>query len=128
MAALSMCLAASASFVAPIVRHSVVALAARSSAVVLQEAPVEDMSAPFSEMELAEQEAKLTALSQKWEKLEEAKDYQATIRSGFGPSPENINGRFAMFFIIVGLITEYYTGQSMPQQVMTMLQTLSIIE
>ena len=83
---------------------------------------------PFSEMELAEQEAKLTALSEKWKRIEEEADYQASIRSGFGPSPELINGRTAMFFIIVGLITEYYTGQSMPQQVTTMLQTLSIIE
>ena len=33
-----------------------------------------------------------------------------------------------MFFIIVGLVTEYYTGQSLPQQVYTMLQTLAIVE
>merc|ERR1719326_1268833 len=87
-----------------------------------------DIMAPFSEMELAEQEAKLTALSEKWKRFEEEVSYQETIRSGFGPSPEIINGRTAMFFIIVGLITEYYTGQSMPQQVYTMLQTLSIVE
>jgi hypothetical protein len=55
-------------------------------------------------------------------------DYQDSIRSGFGPAPEAINGRAAMFFILVGLITEYYTGQSVPQQVYTMLQTLAIVE
>jgi hypothetical protein len=33
-----------------------------------------------------------------------------------------------MFFLLVGLVTEYYTGQSMPDQVYTMLQTLSIVE
>ena len=85
-------------------------------------------SSAFSDMELAEQEAKLTALSRKWEKLEEEQDFQATKRSGFGPDPETLNGRFAMFFLIVGLITEYYTGQSMPDQVYTLLQTLAIVD
>lgn len=87
-----------------------------------------ELVAPFSEMELAEQEGKLTALSKKWEKREAQLDYAESIRSGWGPSPEAINGRTAMFFVLVGLITEYYTGQSFPQQVYTMLQTLSIVE
>jgi len=129
-AALTMCLAASASFVAPIVRNSA-ALAMRTPAVFLQEAPPAadtDLTSPYSEMELAEQDAKLTALSEKWKRMEEELDYQDSIRSGFGPSPERINGRTAMFFIIVGLVTEYYTGQSMPQQVYTMLQTLAIVD
>merc|ERR1719152_376598 len=121
---------------APVVRHSA-SLRPRVPAVQLveMEAPPEapvprdpDFFAPYSEMELAEQEAKLTALSKKWAKREELKDYQDSIRSGFGPSPELINGRTAMFFIVTGLVTEYYTGQSMPQQVYTMLQTLSIVE
>ena len=111
--------------------------AARLEEAAEEEAPLEEKSAPapalaweapFSEMELAEQEAKLTALSSKWRAFEEEGEYQDTLRSGFGPSPERINGRTAMFFIVVGLITEYYTGQSMPQQVYTMLQTLSIVE
>jgi len=88
----------------------------------------ENFFAPRSEMELAEQEAKLTALSEKWKRREEQIEYQDTIRSGFGPAPERINGRTAMFFIVTGLVTEYYTGQSLPQQVYTMLQTLSIVE
>ena len=87
-----------------------------------------DLFAPYSEMELAEQEAKANALSRKWKKREEENAYQATIRSGFGPAPEIINGRTAMFFFVVGLVTEYYTGQSMPQQVYTMLQTLGIAD
>jgi len=94
----------------------------------MQAANDADYFTPYSDIELAEQEAKLSALSEKWKKFEDEKDYQDTLRSGFGPSPERINGRTAMFFILVGLITEYYTGQSMPQQVYTMLQTLSIIE
>jgi len=83
--------------------------------------------APLSDIELVEQEAKLKALSEKWKKREDLQAYQESIRSGFGPDPETINGRTAMFFIIVGLITEYYTGQSMPAQVNTLLESLSII-
>ena len=84
--------------------------------------------ATFSDVELAEQESKLQALSDKWKRREEQQEFEATIRSGFGPNPEAINGRTAMFFIITGLVTEYYTGQSLPQQVYTMLQTLAIVE
>jgi hypothetical protein len=87
-----------------------------------------DLTAPFSDVELAEQESKLTALSEKWKRREEMASYQESIRSGWGPSPERINGRSAMFFIIVGLVTEYYTGQSLPQQVYTMLQTMGLVE
>ena len=83
---------------------------------------------PLSDVELAEQSAKLDALSAKWEKREAQLEYADTMRSGWGPSPERINGRSAMFFIIVGLVTEYYTGQSLPQQVYTMLQTMGIVE
>ena len=95
------------------------------------EAPGEPLDeafwAPFSEMELAEQEAKLSALSQKWQKREEMESYADYQRSGFGRSSDIINGRTAMFFLVTGLVTEYYTGQSMPDQVYTMLQTLSIV-
>ena len=86
-----------------------------------------DMAAAFSDVELAEQEGKLEALADKWKKREDEAEYQATIRSGWGPAPEIINGRAAMFFLVVGLVTEYYTGQSLPQQVYTMLETLAII-
>ena len=87
-----------------------------------------DIFAALSDVELAEQEAKLQALSDKWKRREDEEDYQSSIRSGWGPSPEAINGRTAMFFILVGLITEYYTGQSLPQQVYTMLQSLAIVD
>jgi len=91
-----------------------------------QAAPRAD--APISDVELQVQSAKLDALSAKWEKREKEVEYAESLRSGWGPSPERINGRFAMFFLIVGLITEYYTGQSVPQQCYTMLQTLSIVD
>ena len=85
-------------------------------------------SMDLSDVELAEQSAKLEALAEMWKKREDVGEYEEGLRSGWGPSPERINGRAAMFFIVTGLITEYYTGQSLPQQVYTMLQTLSIIE
>ena len=37
---------------------------------------------------------------------------------------EIINGRSAMFFIVVGLLTELWTGQSIPEQVVTMARFL----
>ena len=82
----------------------------------------------FSDVELVEQEAKLDALAKKWKRIEDEGEYEEGLRSGWGPSPERINGRSAMFFIIVGLVTEYYTGQSLPQQVYTMLQTMGLVE
>jgi hypothetical protein len=84
--------------------------------------------AEMSDVEKAERNAKLDALSAKWKKREEELEYYDSIRSGWGPGPERINGRFAMFFLVTGLVTEYYTGQSLPQQVYTLLQTLSIID
>ena len=82
----------------------------------------------LSDVELTEQQAKLDALAARWKKREDVEEFEDGLRSGWGPSPERINGRAAMFFIVVGLVTEYYTGQSLPQQVYTMLQTLSIVE
>eukprot|EP00966_Prymnesium_polylepis_P205221 4755346-Prymnesium_polylepis.1 len=67
-------------------------------------------------MELVEQSAKLDALAAKWRKRQEAAEYEASSRVGWVAASEVVNGRFAMFFIIVGLITEYYTGESVPQQ------------
>lgn len=36
--------------------------------------------------------------------------------------------RSAMFFIVVGLLTEAFSGQSIPEQVLTMLETFDIID
>lgn len=82
----------------------------------------------FSDVELVEQEAKLEALAKKWKRIEDEGEYEEGLRSGWGPSPERINGRTAMFFLVTGLVTEYYTGQSLPDQFYTMLQTLSLVE
>jgi hypothetical protein len=46
---------------------------------------------------------------------------------GFTPTAEIINGRAAMFFITVGVATEYWTGESMPKQVETLLSTIGLL-
>ena len=46
---------------------------------------------------------------------------------GLTEQAEIINGRTAMFFLVVGLLTEYWTGQSIPDQVFTMLRVGSFI-
>lgn len=90
--------------------------------------PVDLGLTEMSEMELAEQSAKLDALALKWRKRQRQADDEDGKRLGWAISSEQINGRLAMFFLLVGLVTEYYTGQSVPQQVGTMLQTLGVID
>lgn len=84
--------------------------------------------AALSEMEAAEVNAKLDALAEKWKRRQIALEDESAKSIGWVEASEQINGRLAMFFIIVGLVTEYYTGQSLPQQTATMLQTLGIID
>ncbi|EOD26378.1 hypothetical protein EMIHUDRAFT_450258 [Emiliania huxleyi CCMP1516] len=86
------------------------------------------LDADMSEMELAEQAAKLDALSEKWRKRQAREEDEGAQLVGWSKAAEITNGRFAMFFLPVGLITEYYTGESVPQQVYTLLQTLGFVE
>ena len=82
---------------------------------------------PFTEIELAEQSAKLDALTEKWRKRQLTLEYEQSQSLGWSKAAEQWNGRSAMFFLLVGLITEYYTGQTVPQQVGTLLETLGVI-
>eukprot|EP00320_Phaeocystis_rex_P019879 CAMPEP_0119087622 /NCGR_PEP_ID=MMETSP1178-20130426/142375_1 /TAXON_ID=33656 /ORGANISM="unid sp, Strain CCMP2000" /LENGTH=158 /DNA_ID=CAMNT_0007070847 /DNA_START=24 /DNA_END=500 /DNA_ORIENTATION=+ len=81
-----------------------------------------------SEFEMAERSAKLDALAAKWRKRQEQLEWDAGLNVGWVFKAETINGRLAMFFLIVGLITEYYTGESIPQQTLTMFRTLGIVD
>jgi hypothetical protein len=83
---------------------------------------------PMSEMELAEQSAKLDALAAKWSRRQQMEEAKSAGQIGWVKAAEETNGRFAMFFLPIGLITEYYTGESVPQQVYTLLQTLGLVE
>lgn len=84
--------------------------------------------ATYSEMELAEQSAKMDALAAKWRKREEQVEYDGARITGFVGKAETINGRLAMFFLLTGLATEYFTGESIPGQVLVMFETLGIID
>jgi len=82
----------------------------------------------MSEVELAEQSSKMDALAAKWRKRQQQAEVIEAQQVGWCPNAERINGRFAMFFLVTGLITEYYTGQDVPAQVATILRTLAVIE
>ena len=81
-----------------------------------------------NEIEIAERTAKLDALAAKWRRRQEQLEWDQELNVGWVFKAETINGRLAMFFLIVGLITEYYTGESIPQQTLTMFRTLGIID
>ena len=56
------------------------------------------------------------------------REYEDSRLLGFSKEAEIINGRSAMFFLGVGLLTEAFSGESMPSQVMTFLETFGIVE
>lgn len=74
--------------------------------------------------ELAEQKAALDKYTLELRKRQIEIDREAARIFGWVPFAETINGRFAMFFLAVGVLTEYWTGYTMPQQVELMLRTL----
>ena len=81
----------------------------------------------LNELELAEQVTALTKLEETWRKQTLVEEYEASQQVGFVEGAELANGRFAMFFIVTGLLTEYWTGYSLPQQVEEMLRVLGFI-
>ena len=46
-----------------------------------------------------------------------AVDYEEARIVGWVPQAETYNGGFAMFFLAVGLLTEYWTGVTIPEQI-----------
>ena len=71
----------------------------------------------LSEIELAAQATALAKLEEGYRKERQAKEYEEARIIGFVPQAEMYNGRFAMFFLVVGLLTEYWTGISIPGQI-----------
>lgn len=74
--------------------------------------------------ELAEQKAALDKYTLELRKRQIEIDREAARIFGWVPYSETLNGRLAMFFLTVGVLTEYWTGYTMPQQVELMLRTL----
>merc|ERR1712032_66831 len=70
-----------------------------------------------NELDLAAQVAALTKLEDKYRKARKEKEYEEARIIGWVPRAEMYNGRLAMFFLVVGLLTEYWTGISIPGQI-----------
>mmetsp|Transcript_25482 Transcript_25482/g.58935 ORF Transcript_25482/g.58935 Transcript_25482/m.58935 type:complete len:101 (-) Transcript_25482:358-660(-) len=81
----------------------------------------------LSKTVISERELKLKSLSEKWKKERIAKENFDKKAFGFTKNSEILNGRIAMFFIITGLLTEIWTGQTIPDQIETIIRTLGII-
>lgn len=78
----------------------------------------------LSPAELADQKAKLDELTLKYRKERIQREYEESRKFGFVRFAETLNGRLAMFFFVVGLSTEYWTGYTIPQQVELLANTL----
>jgi hypothetical protein len=76
----------------------------------------------LNEIELAQQVTALRQLEEKWKRERLQKEYEENQTAGFVANAELLNGRFAMFFLATGLLTEYWTGVSLPGQVEEMLR------
>ena len=81
----------------------------------------------LNEIELAAQVTALTKLEEKWRAERIEREYEESRKVGFVEGAETLNGRFAMFFLVTGLLTELWTGQTLPQQVEEMLRIAGVI-
>ena len=80
----------------------------------------------IDDITLAKQSTALGKLAASWDR-QGVPELGGQSDDGFSEEAEIINGRTAMFFLVVGLLTEYWTGQSIPDQVFTMLRVGSFI-
>jgi hypothetical protein len=80
----------------------------------------------FTPDELAAQRVKLDKLAAKFKQERLQREYEDSQKFGFVKNAERFNGRLAMFFFVVGLLTEYWTGYTIPQQIELMLNTVGV--
>ena len=81
----------------------------------------------LDEITLTRQVTALNQLEDRYRKARqqaEIDDYQTV---GWVENAETLNGRFAMFFLVVGLLTESFTGVSIPGQCEEMLRIMGFI-
>ena len=76
----------------------------------------------LNEVELAAQVSALGKLEEQWRKERLNEEYDDARILGWTGMAETYNGRFAMFFLVVGLLTEYWTGVTIPGQIEEMLR------
>lgn len=81
----------------------------------------------LGELELAAQVTALGKLEEKWRKRRVEEEYEESRKLGWTGIAETYNGRLAMFFLVVGLLTEYWTGVSLTGQVEEMLRVGGVI-
>jgi len=77
--------------------------------------------------EIEEREQKLKSLAENWKKQRISEEESSKELLGFTKSSEIINGRFAMFFLTTGLLTEIWTKQTMIDQIETMLRIVGLV-
>jgi hypothetical protein len=76
----------------------------------------------LNEVVLAQQVTALNKLEEMWRKDRLREEYAVEQKVGFVEKAELLNGRTAMFFLVTGLLTEYWTGINLPGQVEEMLR------
>ena len=76
----------------------------------------------LNEVELAAQVSALGKLEEEWRKERLNEEYDDARILGWTGMAETYNSRFAMFFLVVGLLTEYWTGVTIPGQIEEMLR------
>ena len=81
----------------------------------------------MGDAQLAAQVTALSALEDKWRKERDVEMDEEVRKVGWVPRAETFNGRTAMFFLVTGLLTEYWTGVSLPGQVEEMLRVMGFI-
>mmetsp|Transcript_26573 Transcript_26573/g.53331 ORF Transcript_26573/g.53331 Transcript_26573/m.53331 type:complete len:144 (-) Transcript_26573:940-1371(-) len=81
----------------------------------------------LSDTEILKREKKLRLLSEQWKKERIEKEELERKLFGFTKNSEILNGRFAMFFLTTGLLTELWTKQSIISQIDTIIRTLGFL-
>lgn len=80
----------------------------------------------LNELELAAQRTRLDELGDRLKQERLVKEYNESRKFGFVDYAEKLNGRTAAFFFVTGLLTEYWTGYTIPQQIELMLNTVGV--
>lgn len=80
----------------------------------------------LSESELAAQKVALEKYAAELREDRLKMEREAARLFGWVPYAELMNARFAMFFFATGLLTEYWTGDTMPEQIELLLRTLGV--
>ena len=76
----------------------------------------------LSDVELAAQSTALGKIEEEYRKVRVQQEYDDARILGWTSQAETYNGRYAMFFLVVGLLTEYWTGVSIPGQIEEILR------